>query len=104
VNDMLTVRAFGGTQAFEPDNAEDLTTTTDGTNPNSNGDSILQLPTGTTMQMAEQMVIELQKQTNMTIGYSKDCLEQVGWDYQKALQAFAAVKDSLPADAFNQVL
>ena len=50
--------------------------------------------------MAEQMVVELQKQSNMTMQFTKDCLEQVGWDFQKALEAFASVKASLPAEAF----
>jgi nuclear RNA export factor len=48
------------------------------------------------------MVIELQKQTSMTVQYAKDCLEQVQWDFDRALQAFAAVRANLPADAFVQ--
>lgn len=60
------------------------------------------LPQGLTPEIAEQMLIELQKQTFMTVQYAKDCLEQVQWDFDRALQAFAAVRANLPADAFVQ--
>ena len=48
------------------------------------------------------MVLELQKRTRLTVGYAKDCLEQVGWDFEKGLQAFGAVKGNLSAEAFVQ--
>lgn len=97
VNDILTVRAYGGAQAFDPDNFEGW-----------NGpaaaapapEGVPQLPAGLSMETAEQMCLELQKQTRMTIGYAKECLEQVSWDFPKALQAFESVKANLPADAF----
>nr|OQO17012.1 hypothetical protein B0A51_17391 [Rachicladosporium sp. CCFEE 5018] len=95
VNDILTIRAYGGAQAFDPDNFEDWTTTAP-----PNADNIPQFPAGVTLEIAEQMVIELQKQTRMTIGYAKDCLEQVSWDFARAVQAFESVKGNLPADAF----
>jgi nuclear RNA export factor len=97
VNDILTVRAYGGAQAFDPDNFEGW-----------NGpaaaaplpDGVPQLPAGLSVEMAEQMCIELQKQTRMTIGYAKECLEQVNWDFATSLQAFESVKANLPPDAF----
>ncbi|KAK3706327.1 nuclear mRNA export, poly(A)+RNA binding protein [Vermiconidia calcicola] len=100
VNDMLTVRAYGGAQAFEPDQLEGWATDAQpSTNP---VEAVAQLPAGLTLEMAEQMVVELQKQTGMTVQYSKDCLEQVRWDFQKGVEAFASVKANLPADAFVQ--
>lgn len=101
VNDMLTVRAYGGSQAFEPDNFEGWN---DGQpqQPAANLDVTPQLPTGLTVEMAEQMVVELQKQTGMTIQYVKECLEQVGWNFEQGLATFNNVKGQLPKDAFVQ--
>jgi len=101
VNDMLTIRAYGGAQAFEPENFEGW----NGEVPAGSApapEAILQLPAGVNVQIAEQMVAELSKQTNMTVPYSKDCLDQVGWEFPKALEAFASVRASLPSDAFMQ--
>lgn len=109
VNDMLTVRAYGGTQAFEPDDLNAWT----GVNPLQTSDAGVpvqaaaptpapQLPAGLTLEMAEQMVLELQKQTGMTLAYSKDCLEQVQWEFQRAVEVFANVRGSLPSEAFVQ--
>lgn len=100
VNDMLTVRAYGGTQAFEPDNFEgwnapDAAPTAD--------PAVPALPAGMTLETAEQMVLEMQKQTGMTVQYSKDCLEQAQWEFTRGLESFAAVKATLPPDAFVQV-
>lgn len=97
VNDMMVVRAFGGTQAFNLV-TETYDTSVDATIDN----AVPDLPAGLTIQMAEQMVLELQKQTNMTIDYAKDCLGQVQWDMQRAVQTFAAVRESLPPTAFIQ--
>ena len=98
VNDMLTVRAYGGSQAFEPDHLEGWNA--DAPQATNALEAPPQLPQGLTMEMAEQMVLELQKQTSMNLQYAKDCLEQVGWDFQKAREAFASVKANLPAEAF----
>ena len=51
-------------------------------------------------QLARAAGLELQKQTRMTIGYAKECLEQVNWDFATSLQAFESVKANLPPDAF----
>lgn len=100
VNDLLTVRTYGGSQAFEPDHLDGAHAEAPSTT--NNADTVPQFPPGVTLKMAEQMVLELQKQTKMTIEYAKECLEQVGWDYQKGLQAFESVKASLPPTAFVQ--
>lgn len=101
VNDVLTVRAFGGTQAFEPDNVENWNVQ-DTAPPPQADPTVPVLPPGTTLEMAEQMVLELQKQTGMTVQYAKMCLEQVQWDYPKSLECFASVRATLPPDAFVQ--
>ena len=101
VNDMLTVRAYGGSQAFEPDRLDGWADVAQGGA--ASLDTVPQLPAGLTFEMAEQMVAELQKQTGMTVQYAKDCLEQVGWEFQKGLEVFTNVKGNLPAEAFVQM-
>lgn len=95
VNDMLTVRAYGGSQAFEPEDVpQQPAAQPEATVPG--------IPVGLSPDVAEQMVLELQKQTGMTIPYAKDCLDQVSWVFDMALQAFTAVKANLPPEAFVQ--
>jgi nuclear RNA export factor len=100
VNDMLTVRAYGGAQAFESDHLENWNT--DAQQNTHDFDAAPQLPAGLSVEMAEQMVAELQKRTGLNVAYSKLCLEQVGWNFEKGLEAFNNVKGTLPADAFTQ--
>ncbi|QIW96411.1 hypothetical protein AMS68_001929 [Peltaster fructicola] len=95
VSDVLNVRAYGGSQAFEPDNE------TQNVGGNESGP---QLPDGLTVEIAQQMVIELQKQTMMTQSYAQDCLEQSAWNFDTALKTFQAVKATLPPDAFVQAV
>lgn len=96
VNDLLTIRAYGGAQAFDPDNFEAWSA-----DPTNNIDpTVPQLPPGVTVEMAEQMVVELQKQTGMNLQYAKDCLEAAGWDFQKGLETFGNVKANLGPEAF----
>ncbi|KAI9843847.1 MAG: nuclear mRNA export, poly(A)+RNA binding protein [Thelocarpon superellum] len=104
LSDMLTYRAYGGFEAWIP---EDGTTTTnhvpagtqpappitDGLGMGVNGKSAEQVH-------KEQMVIEMSKRTNMTLPYSQLCLEEIGYDFDGALAAFESVKANLPPDAF----
>ncbi|CZT19608.1 related to mRNA export factor MEX67 [Ramularia collo-cygni] len=100
VSHMFTVRAYGGTQAFA------ITAPPPG--PPSPPPAVAaapleppaQLPVGLTLEIAEQMVVELTNRTKMTLEYSKNCLEQTTWNFDAALAAFENVKASLPADAF----
>ncbi|PHH64544.1 hypothetical protein CDD81_4323 [Ophiocordyceps australis] len=48
----------------------------------------------------DAMIVELSKQTGMMPEYSKMCLEQVDWQFEKALPLFHEKKAQLPADAF----
>lgn len=117
VNDMLTIRAYGGVQAFEPETVEPFITTATATATAAAGAGagagsgsgvvdatppVPALPPGVTLEAAEQMVLEVQKRTGMTVGYAKDCLEQVGWVFESALGAFEAVRANLPPEAFVQ--
>lgn len=92
VNDMLTIRAYGGAQAFEPEEQQLVIEAA----PPAPG-----VPAGLTQEVAEQMVLELQKQTGMTINYAKDCLDQVQWDFGRAVEVFNNVRAQLPAEAFT---
>lgn len=115
VNDMLTVRAYGGIQAFEPDAdvpqvhmAAAVPATQQEQQPVPNiaaattqeQQPLPGMPPGLTQEIAEQMVLELSNQTGMVVGYAKLCLDQTQWDFPAALQAFATVRPTLPADAF----
>ena len=102
VSDLLTLRAYGGIQAFEPDNFEAWNGEHQQTAPLPIESAVPALPAGLDIAQAEQMVAQLVQQTNMTVQYAKDCLEQVGWQYPAALEAFERVKASLPAEAFVQ--
>ncbi|EMC95373.1 hypothetical protein BAUCODRAFT_35355 [Baudoinia panamericana UAMH 10762] len=99
VSDQLTLRSYGGTQAFEPENAE-------GWNAEptyaaqAEIDGAPQLPEGLTIPQAEQMVAALMSQTGMTLQYAKDCLDQSGWNAQVAVVNFEKAKAILPPTAF----
>lgn len=98
VNDMLTIRAYGGIQAFEPDdinNAAAIDTAVAAAAPQVPG-----MPAGLTPEVAEQMVVELQKQTGMVVSFAKDCLDQVQWNFDRALQTFHSVRANLGPEAF----
>lgn len=93
VNDMLTIRAYGGAQAFEADNLEGWNTEA----------MQSQQPAGApSTEQAQAMVLELQKRTNLTLQFAQECLEQTAWDFERALQAFAAVSTTLGPEYFNQ--
>lgn len=102
VTDILTIRAYGGTQAWVPDEvaAAQAPVAVNGVDPIAAAAAPPAIPPGLTPEVAEQMVLELQKQTSMTLDYAKDCLTQVDWDFERALQAFAAVRANLPPEAF----
>ena len=95
VNDMLTVRAYGGVQAFEAEDmaAQPIPAAVEAV-------VVPGLPAGLTPELAEQMLLELQKQTGMVVGFAKDCLDQVQWDFDRALQTFNAVRANLGPEAF----
>lgn len=97
VNDMLTLRAYGGYQAFQPDSKGTPTPEPQ------NKDLVKQLglpyhfslpmlDKTEEQMMKERMALELTTRTQMTIEYSGKCLEETGWDFEAACKAFEGVK------------
>ncbi|KAF7185856.1 mRNA export factor mex67 [Pseudocercospora fuligena] len=96
VSHTVTVRAYGGDQAFLPIVNTPPMPAADA----SVADGLPQLPAGISLEIAEQMVAELSKQTNLTPQGSHDCLTQTAWNFDAALQAFNNVKASLGPEWF----
>ncbi|KAF2164220.1 hypothetical protein M409DRAFT_25562 [Zasmidium cellare ATCC 36951] len=100
VSHQITIRAYGGTQALEPEAPPQAGPPSP---PQQAAVDIeLYAQAGLSLQQAEEICAALSQQTGMTINYCKDCLDQVGWDAPRALAAFEDVKATLPADAFVQ--
>lgn len=99
VSDILNLRTYGGSNAFRPENNDASVPVQTNVAAPPTG-----LPTGLTPELAEQMIIQLQQATSMTVSYAKDCLEQVQWNYDSALEIFNAVRATLPPDAFIQAI
>lgn len=106
VVDMITLRAYGGYAAFQPDQYGTPTPEPQGP------EQVLMrlgLPPhwGSPAQekteeqvLKERMALELTTRTGMTIEYSGTCLEENGWDYEAACGAFEGAKANLPQEAF----
>jgi nuclear RNA export factor len=81
INDMLTVRAYGGTKAYEVAPVD---------------------PVSNETAQKEMMVHELMTRTGMNAQYSAMCLEQVGFDFEKALAAYEQAQPNIPPEAYVQ--
>jgi nuclear RNA export factor len=81
VNDMLTIRAYGGTKAYEAATVD---------------------PAAEETAQRQLMIIEIMKRTGMNAQYSAMCLEEAGFDFEKALVAFEQAKANIPAEAYAQ--
>ncbi|KAI9758657.1 MAG: putative PHD type zinc finger protein with BAH domain-containing protein [Chaenotheca gracillima] len=111
VSDVLTLRAYGGSACFTPHVMKD--------EPPAVQQPLQQLPPqqlpaqlppnpGIAQQPQpaqesgpqELMVLEFCRQTSLTPQYSSMCLEQNGWDFDKAMTAFQSARGNLPPDAF----
>ncbi|KAI9845809.1 MAG: nuclear mRNA export, poly(A)+RNA binding protein [Sclerophora amabilis] len=101
VSDVLTLRAYGGFEAFIPN----------GTDPAQLIQEKLQqqLPAGfgvvdagKTQEQAQKelMVVEVARQTGLTPQYAGMCLEETGWNFDGAVAAFQNARGNLPAEAF----
>ncbi|KAF2754201.1 hypothetical protein EJ05DRAFT_152509 [Pseudovirgaria hyperparasitica] len=79
VSDTLTIRAYGGFAAWKPDELE------------SNGQQ-------------EPLITEVCRRTGMIVSFSKQCLEESGWNLEEAIQRFEGAKAAglIPAEAFVQ--
>ena len=96
VNDILTLRAHGGHDAWKP--TEDPATVPQVPNEVPVGPS---LPEGfgvasdsksPEQAQKELVALELSKVTRMTLEYSAMCLEQTAWELESAVKAFEEVK------------
>lgn len=98
VSHTITIRAYGGIQAFQatagvhtpPMPAADAATS----------DGLPQLPAHITIEVAEQMCAELTKRTGLTLGLSHQCLMTANWDFDAALVMFLSHKASLPPASY----
>ena len=104
VSDMINLRAYGGTKAFEFDPPHPVAS--DQKRRWSDPDAplpqhILNLPAGFGMPvegkseeqvMKENLAVRLTTRTGMTIEYSGLCLNETGWDLDAAARAFEGAK------------
>ncbi|KAF8469511.1 hypothetical protein BDZ91DRAFT_792309 [Kalaharituber pfeilii] len=81
VNDMMVVRAWGGSEAWSPDPVMSAF-----------GEEAIK----------EQKVAEIRRRTRLNVQYATLCLQENGWNFDSALAAFerAKIGGLLPADAF----
>ena len=75
---MITLRAYGGTQAFKTDDRS------------------------SSPDERQRMVIEVQKQTTMNAQYATMCLTETGWVLADAIAAFTNNRANIPAEAYVQ--
>ena len=97
VSDILVLRAYGGTSAWEPQGGEALPLPA----PQPPIPKQAQVPEGfgaavpgkpEEQLQKELMALELSKGTGMTLEYSGMCLEQSGWNLEEAAKAFDLAK------------
>ncbi|EME38301.1 hypothetical protein DOTSEDRAFT_75755 [Dothistroma septosporum NZE10] len=93
---MLTIRAYGGTQAFEPDAIANNNAHT----PPPAVESEPYQVAGLDQNQAVALCNQLSTKTGMIMQYCKDCLDQAGWNYQVAETIYQNVKPSLGGEAF----
>lgn len=85
VSDILTVRAYGGSHAWQATEAAQQA-------------AVISGPPASEEEMKVQ---ELGKMTNMTVESCMECLITSGWDLSKAMALFDTTKTQLPSTAFN---
>ncbi|ODH50913.1 hypothetical protein GX48_02873 [Paracoccidioides brasiliensis] len=115
VNDMLILRAFGGSEAFVPEIEQSLVNpivppptqtpvpTQQQVHPEAKDGFGLPAPGKTEDQVRkEQIVLETSFRTKMTLAFSEMALSGNNWDMQAALKNFEELKvqGKLPPDAF----
>ena len=96
-SDLLALRAYTAVPSMLPANAAPSHATQQQTvevTPSSTSS------TGPSVEVKQQLVIELSKRSNMTLQYSERCLSEVNWTFDAAIAAFEQNKAMLPSDAF----
>lgn len=105
LSDLLTYRAYGGFEAWIPEDTKATTAIASSSSAASSqlmkDPSQMQIPAGVGMAgedkspevvQQELMVIEMSKRTGMTLAYSKMCLDETAYSFDAALAAFEKVK------------
>ncbi|KAI9784176.1 MAG: nuclear mRNA export, poly(A)+RNA binding protein [Geoglossum umbratile] len=105
VSDQLTLRAYGGCDAFELEYADaPVSPIATGTTPSqpytTEGLGVAMGGKSDEQLRKELMVIEMSKRTGMTLEFSHICLEEKAWDFDSAGLAFEQVKANLPPNAW----
>jgi nuclear RNA export factor len=88
LNDMMTIRGYGGCSAFQPEAPEVQV--------------VQEAPVLNEAQQKEAMVMELSRITGMNAQYSLMCMEQANWVPVEAMAKFEMSRDAgqIPAEAF----
>ncbi|KZF25943.1 hypothetical protein L228DRAFT_264380 [Xylona heveae TC161] len=112
ISDVLVLRAYGGNTAWLPEGTAPAQTTSDGqaqpsaltpTAPQIPENFAVAVPGKSEEQLQQELMLaEMSKRTNMTLEYSRMCLEQTGWNFDSALAAYESAKEMLPPNAFMQ--
>ncbi|KAG8527056.1 uncharacterized protein KY384_008485 [Bacidia gigantensis] len=109
VSDTFVLRAYGGHEAWRPEESESLqqgTMSSAGTGVQRTiGPGEARVPNGgksAEQVQKETLAVELSRSTGMTLKYSALCLEQSGWNLEGAGVTFGQAKANLPAEAFNK--
>lgn len=94
VNDMMTVRGYGGCEAFQPDVSEPVV----------QPQVVQDAPVLSEEEQKQKWVFELSKISGMNMNYSRMCMEQCNWIPDDALASFTEKHQlgQLPAEAFAQ--
>jgi nuclear RNA export factor len=92
LNDVMTIRGYGGSSAFQPDAPEPEVQV------------VQEAAVLSEEQQKQALVIELSKITGMNLHFSEICMEQSGWVPMDALEKFNISKASnlIPTEAFMQ--
>jgi nuclear RNA export factor len=88
LNDMMTIRGYGGYSAFQPDPPEP--------------EAVQEGPAPTEEQQKQAWVMELSKITGMNVQFSLLCMEESNWVPSDAIAKFEMSRDAgqIPAEAF----
>lgn len=93
---MLTIRAYGGTQAFEPD----VVTNYNAHTPPPAAEPEAYQVAGLDEAQAMALCTQLSTKTGMTMQLCKDCLDQAGWNYPVAEEIYQKAKPNLGGEAW----
>ncbi|RDI90013.1 hypothetical protein Vi05172_g67 [Venturia inaequalis] len=96
INDMMTIRGYGGSEAFQPDASEPVVQT----------HAVQNAPVLSEEEQKQKWVLELSRISGMNFEYSQMCMEQCDWVPDDALASFTEKhqQGQVPAEAFVQIV